>query len=220
MTQIIDLQKLPQLADLFRLFNAGKHLNHLNDAALWVALEQQHAAYQQIFHALGYQLCVDPRGFAYFSTGDARPTVSKTSRQLALLLMLLFEQQADTGANLADFTRWRIDREWLNTLIKNNHELLEVEQMDSLEALEGILKTAVFYGFVEAEADGWRLLAAVWRYLEYFEQVAQKPEVINMADPLEQSAHASLEDQDDHEQDDGSADDSTQDHNTAAEVLP
>lgn len=208
MSQLIDLQKLPQLADLFRLFNAGKHLNHLTDTVLWVALEQQHAAYQQIFHALGYQLCVDPRGFAYFSTGDARPNVSKTSRQLALLLMLLFEQQADTGANLADFSRWRIDHEWLSTLIKNNHELLEVEQMDSVEALEGILKTAVFYGF--AEADGWRLLAAVWRYLEYFEQVAQKPEVINMADPLEQSEHASLNDQDDDEQDDGSA----------AEVLP
>lgn len=215
MSQLIDLQKMPQLAELFRLFNAGKHLNHLTDAALWVALEQQHVAYQQVFNALGYQLCVDPRGFAYFSTGDARPTVSKTSRQLALLLMLLFEQQADTGANLADFSRWRMDREWLSTLIKNNHELLEVEQMDRLEALEGILKTAVFYGFAEEETNGWRLLAAVWRYLEYFEQIAQKPDVINIADPLEQSEHASLDDQDDHEQDDCSADDST-----AAEFLP
>ncbi len=213
MTQIIDLQKLPQLAELFRLFNAGKHLNHLTDATLWVTLEQQHAAYQQIFNALGYQLCVDPRGFAYFSTGDARPTVSKTSRQLALLLMLLFEQQADTGANLADFARWRIDQESLSILIKNNHELLEVEQMDSVEALEGILKTAVSYGFAQTETDGWRLLAAVWRYLEYFEQVAQKPEVINAAESPEQSEHASLDGQ--HEQDDSSAD-----QNTAAEFLP
>lgn len=213
MSQPIDLKKLPQLAELFRLFNAGKHLNHLTDAVLWVALEQQHDAYQQIFNALGYQLCIDPRGFAYFSSGDVRSNVSKTSRQLALLLMLLFEQHADTGANLADFARWQIDRTLLNTLIKNNHELLEVEQMDSLEALEGILKTAVSYGFAQAETDSWRLLAAVWRYLEYFEQVAQKPDVINAAESPEQSEHASLDEQ--HEQDDSSADD-----NTAAEFLP
>lgn len=218
MTQIIDLQKLPQLAELFRLFNAGKHLNHLIDAVLWVALEQQHAAYQQIFHALGYQLCVDPRGFAYFSTGEARPNVSKTSRQLALLLMLLFEQQADTGANLADFSRWRIDHEWLSTLIKNNHELLEVEQMDSVEALEGILKTAVFYGFAESETDGWRLLAAVWRYLEYFEQIAQQPEVTNGAESPE---HIDSDQASDHKKD--HPQDGEQNHeleNLTEEILP
>lgn len=218
MSQLIDLQKLPQLAELFRLFNAGKHLNHLTDTMLWVALEQQHAAYQQIFHALGYQLCVDPRGFAYFSTGDARPNVSKTSRQLALLLMLLFEQQADTGANLADFSRWRIDREWLSMLIKNNRELLEVEQMDNLEALEGILKTAVFYGFAEAEKDGWRLLAAVWRYLEYFEQIAQQPEVTNGAESPE---HTDSDQASDHKKD--HPQDGEQNHdleNLTEEALP
>lgn len=218
MSQLIDLQKLPQLADLFRLFNAGKHLNHLIDTMLWVALEQQHAAYQQIFHALGYQLCVDPRGFAYFSTGDARPNVSKTSRQLALLLMLLFEQQADTGANLADFSRWRIDHEWLSMLIKNNHELLEVEQMDSLEALEGILKTAVFYGFAQAETDSWRLLAAVWRYLEYFEQIAQQPEVINGAESPE---HTDSDQASDHKKDHPQDGEQNNDlENLTEEVLP
>ncbi|MFZ3192595.1 MAG: hypothetical protein WA154_05235 [Moraxellaceae bacterium] len=218
MSQLIDLQKLPQLADLFRLFNAGKHLNHLTDTMLWVALEQQHATYQQIFHALGYQLCVDPRGFAYFSTGDARPNVSKTSRQLALLLMLLFEQQADTGANLADFSRWRIDREWLSMLIKNNRELLEVEQMDSVEALEGILKTAVFYGFAEAETDGWRLLAAVWRYLEYFEQIAQQPEVTNGAESPEHiDSDQASDHKKDHPQDGGKDDDSEY---LTEEILP
>lgn len=218
MSQPIDLQKLPQLAELFRLFNAGKHLNHLTDTVLWVALEQQQAAYQQMFSALGYQLCIDPRGFAYFSGGDARPNVSKTSRQLALLLMLLFEQQADTGANLADFARWQIDRALLNTLIKNNHELLEVEQMDSLEALEGILKTAVSYGFAQVEADSWRLLAAVWRYLEYFEQVAQQPDVINGAESLEhidsdQASEHKKDSEQDREQDDDPED-------LTEEVLP
>ncbi len=175
MNQTIHLQQLPQLATLFRLFNAGKHLNHLADAALWVALEQQHDAYQQVFSALGYQLSVDPRGFAYFVGTDASPHVSKTSRQLALLLMLVFEQHADAGANLADFMRWRIDAALLNALIKNNHALLEVEQMDSVEALDAVMKSAVFYGFAQVVTDGWQLLAAVWRYLEYFEQVAQKP---------------------------------------------
>ena len=159
---------------------------------------------------MGYQLCVDPRGFAYFSTGDARPTVSKTSRQLALLLMLLFEQQADTGANLADFARWRIDQESLSILIKNNYELLEVEQMDSVEVLEGILKTAVSYGFAQTETDSWRLLAAVWRYLEYFEQVAQKPEALSVAESPE---HGDLDEAQDREQDDDPED-------LTEEVLP
>ena len=35
MTQAIDLTRLPHLAELFKLFNSGKHLNRLSDAALW-----------------------------------------------------------------------------------------------------------------------------------------------------------------------------------------
>lgn len=103
------LHKLPHLAELFSHFNAGRHLNRFNDAVLWVELEQEREAYTRLFAALGYELRIDERGFAWFHTDEASSTVSKTTRQLALLFMLIFEYQADAGLNLGRFTEWVLD---------------------------------------------------------------------------------------------------------------
>jgi hypothetical protein len=168
----IALARLPSLKILFAMFNAGRHLNRLNEPALWAELEREAEQYEAVFSALGYQLRIDARGYAWFHTGDASGTVSKATRQLALLFMLIFEQQADAGQHLGRFADWRIDRALLTGLLDKNRALLDAEGLAELEPLQQLLDTAARYGFAEPVNGAWRLLPAVFRYLDRFEELA------------------------------------------------
>ena len=158
----LHLGRLPNLGPLFELFNAGKHLNHIAEPALWAELEKEQEQYQELFGRLGFTLRVDRRGFAWFHFDNASSNVSRTTRQLALLFMLLFELKADEGMHLHRFGDWIIDRAVLAKLLERGHDLLLAEGLEE-ESLVGLLDRACAYGFAESAAGGWRLLPAVWR---------------------------------------------------------
>ena len=168
----IALEQLPRLKELFAMLNAGRHVNRLSEPVLWAELEREAAQYERVFGALGYELRIDGRGYAWFQTGEASGTVSKATRQLALLFMLIFEQQADAGQHLGRFVDWRIDRALLTGLLDKNRALLDAEGLAELEPLQQLLDTAVRYGFADAANGAWRLLPAVFRYLDRFEELA------------------------------------------------
>jgi hypothetical protein len=165
------LPRLKHLAELFAWFNAGRHLNRVSDPVLWRELEQEQVQYQALFSQLGYQLRLDERGFAWFHVDEASSTINRTSRQFALLFMLIFEARADQGAPLGGFSAWRLDREWLAALYEGNRELLRAEGLAENE-VQALLERSVYYGFSEQDNGAWRLLPAVWRYLEQFEALA------------------------------------------------
>ena len=171
----VDLNTLSNLAELFKLFNGGKHLNRVADLGLWTELEQEADAYQSLFQSLGYELRIDRRGFAWFHNDEASSNITKTTRQLALLFLVVFEYQADAGHSLHRFDTWLIDRALLKAIFEQyqERELLTAEELD-VEGLEGLLETAVRYGFAVAESGGWRLLPAVYRYLDHFEELARQ----------------------------------------------
>lgn len=173
MTHNVDLARLPHLAELFKLFNNGKHLNRISDAALWLALEQENAAYTAVFQALGYELRTDGRGFAWFYTDDISTTMSHQSRQLALLFMVIFDVQADAGKALSRFSDWVIDRALLTTAVEHHLELLTAESLD-VDGLWALLEKAESFGFARREAGHWQLLPAVCRYLDHFEALADQ----------------------------------------------
>lgn len=168
------LDQLPHLKDLFAMLNAGRHVNRLAEPVLWAELEREADHYSRLFGALGYDLRIDGRGYAWFHTGEASGTVSKATRQLALLFMLIFEQQADAGQHLGRFVDWRIDRALLAGLLDKNGALLEAEGLAALEPLQQLLDTAARYGLADAANGAWRLLPAVFRYLDRFEELAGK----------------------------------------------
>lgn len=170
----IDIGRLPSLPDLFAHLNAGKHLNRLAHHSLWAELEREQEQYTALFAALGYELRVDGRGFAWFHFDEASANVSKTTRQLALLFMLIFEFKSDAGAHLARFTDWPIDLGLLNALIEKHHMLLAAENLADPELLQQLMRSAANYGFAIAEGSGWRLLPAVFRYLDRFEELAHR----------------------------------------------
>ncbi|AWI80372.1 hypothetical protein CEW87_13990 [Parazoarcus communis] len=173
-TVTIDLNRLPSLADLFAQFNAGKHLNRVGNHSLWAELEREQAQYEALFAALGYALKIDGRGFAWFHVEESSQNVSKTTRQLALLLMLIFEFKADAGVHLAKFTDWVIDQGLFDALIEKNEMLLKAENLADVESLAQVMRAASNYGFATADQGGWRLLPAVFRYLDRFEELARK----------------------------------------------
>jgi hypothetical protein len=169
----INLTHLPLLQPLFKLLSSGAHLNRLQDTELWVELENQQSHYQALFAALGFVLVLDGRGFAYFKTDQANTYTGKLTRRLALLLMLLFEYQADQGLHLFQFQQWRLDTPLLEKLWQQYHAILEAEDMNSPQTLKEILDSAARVGFLVFEDGAYRLLTAVHRYLDLFEELAQ-----------------------------------------------
>jgi hypothetical protein len=166
------LAQMPALAELFRLFLSGKHLNRMAEPALWAELEQQETAYVGLFAALGYELRLDARGFAWFHSGEASSNIGKISRQLALLFMVIFDAQANAGKALQRFSDWLIDHAWLVEAYQQHQEVLDAEELGP-DALVELLTRACSLGFALAEPAGWRLLPAVCRYLDHFEELAQ-----------------------------------------------
>jgi hypothetical protein len=166
------LHKLPLLSEIFAFFNSGKHMNRMLEHRLWAELEREREAYELLFQSLGYQLRIDDRGFAWFHVEDASNNVSKTTRQLALLFMLLFEFQADIGLHLGRFTDWLVDDALLEAILEKNRLLLEAENLADRDQLQLLLRAAVNYGFASSEGNAWRVLPAVFRYLDRFEELA------------------------------------------------
>ena len=170
----IDLQRLPSLRELFEHLNAGKHLNRVAQQRLWAELEREQGHYETLFAALGYTLRIDGRGFAWFHSDEGTSNVTKTTRQLALLFMLIFEFKADAGVHLARFTEWAIDQSFLLALIEKNTMLLKAEHLAEVDQLAQLMRTATNYGFAIADGAAWRLLPAVFRYLDRFEELAHR----------------------------------------------
>lgn len=177
MTTAFTLESMPSLAELFRLFLSGKHLNRIAEPALWAELEKQEEVYRSLFAALGYELRIDARGFAWFHAPQANSLIGKTSRQLALLFMVIFDAQANLGKPLLRFGDWRIDRDWLDEVHKQQQEVLDAEGI-SPDGLVDLINRAASLGFALSEPNGWRLLPAVCRYLDHFEALAAVAQVV------------------------------------------
>lgn len=169
----IDLKQLPQLQSLFKLLSSGAHLNRLQDSELWVELENHQSQYETLFAALGFSLVLDGRGYAYFKTDQASAYTGKLTRRLALLLMLLFEYQADQGLHLFQFQQWQLDTPLINKLHIQYHSILEAEEITSPQTIKEILDSAARIGFLVLEDDAYRLQPAVHRYLDLFQELAQ-----------------------------------------------
>ncbi len=171
-TSRLDLMELPSLAELFRFFNSGKHLNRLSSPVLWAELEKQQVAYQTLFAALGFELVIDGRGFAWFQSEENNTNINKTSRQLALLFMVTFDLKADAGEPLNRFGQWHIDSDTLQQVYEKHQGILDTEELPP-EALMQLLERAANLGFCQQHNGYYQLLPAVFRYLDHIEALAQ-----------------------------------------------
>lgn len=165
------LAQMPSLAELFRLFLSGHHLNRSTEPGLWAELEQNDSTYITLFAALGFDLRLDARGFAWFHNQDSSSNIGKVSRQLALLFMVIFETHANAGKALQRFSDWIIDKEFLLEMYKQHQEMLDAEGLNP-DNIADLMNRASTLGFAKLEAIGWQLLPAVCRYLDHFEALA------------------------------------------------
>jgi hypothetical protein len=169
----IDLNQLPQTKELFKQLNSGTHINRHHDNKLWLALEKHTEQYGALFKALGFELIVDNRGFSYFKTEQSTSHTKKLTHRLALMMLLLFEYQADAGSALHQFEDWRIDNALIELLWQKHHALLEAEEINALADLTDIFNSGCRVGFIKYENNNYRLLAAVHRYLDLFIELQQ-----------------------------------------------
>ena len=167
----LSLSSMPSLSEIFRIFLSGKHLNRMAEPTYWTELEQNEEHYTELFKALGYELRIDGRGFAWFQTNEALSATSKTSRELALLMMVIFDVQANEGIPLHRFVDWLLTRKWLTEAYAHHQEVLDAEGLNP-ERISELMNRAGVLGFIKTEPQGWRLLPAVYRYLDHFEALA------------------------------------------------
>lgn len=169
----INLDKLTCLQEILtRLSKNGEHINRATDALLWANLEQEQDSYETLFKALGFDLRIDPRGFAWFQSTESSTASNQNTRRLALFFMVLFEYQGDAGKPLRRFMDWRIDTELLSEVHNQHKELLIAENL-SVEDFSDLTKTAERFGFIRKEEGAYYLLPAVYRYLDHFEALAE-----------------------------------------------
>ena len=182
----LDFTALTQLQPLFKLLSSGAHLNRLKDTELWVELESFQSHYEALFATLGFILVVDGRGFAYFKTELASSYTGKLTRRLALLIMLLFEYQADQGLHLFQFQQWRLDTSLIDKLWQQYTALFEAEEINTSKTLTDILDSAARVGFLSVDDDAYYLLPAIHRYLDLFEELAQAERTDHIKDDLKE----------------------------------
>ncbi len=169
----LNIGNLNHIAELFRCFNSGKHLNRVANPVLWAELESNLDTYRGLFGSLGYELKFDERGFAWFHSEDPSNNLTKRSRSLALLFMVIFDYQADEGKPLIRFGDWRLERALLSKIFNQYNELLIASDLENLDGFIDVLSSAACnYGFAIQDGTCWRLLPAVCRYLDHFEEVA------------------------------------------------
>lgn len=166
---------LPHIKALFSLLNAGVHINRLSHVELWVDIEKQSEQYQAFFAQLGFDLRIDGRGFAWFHEEECNPNITKQSRQIALLIMVVFDYQADNGLSLGQFTDWNLNRHLLSKVYEKHKALLDAEELD-VDGLIKILEVATRKGFVMGDNNCWQFLPSVYRYLAHFEAITEKKE--------------------------------------------
>lgn len=174
--QMINLSELKQLEAIFKDMTAGKHINRASAPGVWAELEREHVSYLALFTALGYDYQVDARGFAWLDSSEATNSVSATSRQLALVLMVLFDSQSSEGRHLGQFTEWKINKELLAGAAEKHKELLAAESITSEDMLK-VLVDAAKLGFSEVDGFGVvSLLPSVSRFLDHFEALVASRE--------------------------------------------
>lgn len=183
----IDLSGMSALPDLFNRLLRGVHIGRLNESALWASLEANAEKYTELFAALGFELRVDQRGFAWLENPREEQQLSTKVRPIALMLMLVFERQAAQGRSLEEFDRWVIDHEMLRQILIDNKDMLETSGYTSLDKLEGIMTSATRYGFAQPEDEGWRLLPAIRRFTDQFEALADASDLSMQDDEEEES---------------------------------
>lgn len=178
----IDLSKLSSLDALHRKMRMGTHIGRHNEPLLWAQLESNAGDYTRLFGALGYQLTIDPRGFAWLEEDD-RDDVSedakvKKVRRFALILLALFDYQATTGHSLEEFHLWRLDEALLGNVMEAHRDLLVQVEVGTVADMLDELRSVSAWGFTINVDDTWQLLPAVRRFSDTFRHLGSPGEVV------------------------------------------
>ncbi len=160
------LENLKYSRKLFEHLSAGKHINLSQESELWNALTGEHREGDlQLFEHLGQNLVIESRGFAYFELEDSD---AKGTRPLALLYLLIFQKQADSGEDLNRFDQWLLEQSFFAELREKYNDLLRSENLESDDRWKTVINKAVNLGFFAREGTSFQLLPATWRFLDLF----------------------------------------------------
>ena len=161
------ISNLPNLSALYRGLSQGHHLSITSSPDLWGELKREEPTYRSLFAALGYELHIDARDYAWFEVDQTSPQKKERSKHLALFFMYLFDDKNNVGALLPRFDTWRIDNAYLLQIYEKNKDVWHAEGLAPEDMLT-LIRRAEKLGFARQLDNEWQLLPPVYRYLDYY----------------------------------------------------
>ena len=163
----LDLSELTQLAPIFRELFKGFHISR-RDPELYAQLSTLQDAYRALFHALGFELVCDTRGFYYFVPEQAAAQVNKTAQRLSLFTFIVVEHVADQGRDpVSVLDGGSLGRDELPALLEKYRDLFGQAEVQTVEELEEkILRRMTHLGFTSEQNGVYRFLAPMHRFLD------------------------------------------------------
>jgi len=151
--------------DIFDALRRGYHLS-IEDGPLYHNLKANIEQYEQLFAALGLELCEHSEGFYYLlGTG----TLSKTAQQMGLFMLILIDSLADQPVEIEkQLLEEAFEPERLPHLRRDRYgQYMRAVGVDTHEDLLRVIKALERLGFATRAADeSFQFKTPVYRFLD------------------------------------------------------
>jgi len=160
-----ETQTLPQMAEVFDALRKGRHIC-AEDGALYFALRDNRAAYEQLFTDLGFDFQEHARSFFYFR-GTA--PLSERAERMAVFMFILIEALATQGETVEEslMTRRFNPDELTHFQTERYRTYMREVGVNASSDLTDLLKAMERLGFVELAPNGtFRFRPPACRFLD------------------------------------------------------
>lgn len=166
MSDTIDLATLSSLREIFATLLHGRHIS-AEDGVEYYSLRDHAHDYTRLFLALGFDLVVDPRGFAYFrSENDAGKEMAACALFLFIFLQHWDDQGKELQTELFNPNGFRLS-ELPHFKKASWSELLEQVKVTTAEQLREVCKQMARLGFLtRLDDETYRFRKPVFRFLD------------------------------------------------------
>jgi len=153
---------------IFSSMRAGKHFS-ASDGDLYYQIEKHESELKDIFSAVGFELIINPLGFAYLDGHSDNLVNKKTIQKEAAFYFIFVQSLLEEGENPSQCIKEQQIYS-SNTLphlsIGSNLDIMRAVEVTTDTDLTSLLKGLSKRGFINLYSDSFHLLAPSLRYID------------------------------------------------------
>ena len=153
---------------IFSSMRVGKHYS-ASDGELYHLIEKYESELNEIFSAVGFNLIINPLGFAYLDGHTDNLVNKKTIQKEAAFYFIFVQWLLEEGKNPSQCIKEQHIYS-LNTLphltTGSNQDIMKAVEIINDSDLNSLLKGLSKRGFINLQSDSFNLLAPSLRYID------------------------------------------------------